>query len=45
MEKNPIIVHVDKMLSDLDDDQIRAIYMVVKQIHDLRRSPFTERIT
>lgn len=39
MDKNPIIVHIDKMLAQLEADQLRAIYMIVKQFYDLRRSP------
>lgn len=39
MNTNPIIVHIDKMLAQLEAEQLRAVYMVVKQIYDLRRTP------
>ena len=35
MDKKPIIIHISKMLEDFDEMPLRAIYMVVKQYHDL----------
>ena len=33
--ENPIVVHIVKMLYQLDTAAIRAVYMVVKVIYDL----------
>ena len=37
MDNKPIIVHISRMLEDLPEDPLRAVYMVVKQLYDLRR--------
>lgn len=36
MDKQPIIMHISRMLEELPEDPIRAVYMVVKQMYDLR---------
>lgn len=35
MDKKPIILHIAQLLEDFDEMPLRAIYMVVKQYHDL----------
>lgn len=37
MDKQPIILHISRMLEDFDEDPLRAVYMVVRQMHHLRR--------
>lgn len=36
MDKQPIIVHMTRLLADLDEGPLRAAYMVVKELHDLQ---------
>ena len=38
MDKQPIIVHMTKLLADLDEGSLRAAYMVVKALHDLQQA-------
>lgn len=38
MEKGPVITHIDAMLKHLDEDAIRAVYMVVKVVYDLTQA-------
>ena len=33
MDNQPIIIHISKMLADLDEGPLRAVYMVVKELH------------
>lgn len=35
MNNRAIILHISRMLEDFDEMPLRAIYMVVKQYHDL----------
>lgn len=37
MDKKPIIIHISRMLEDLPEDPLRAVYMVVKQMYELKR--------
>lgn len=32
VEKGPVITHISRMIEQLDDESIRALYMVVKQM-------------
>lgn len=38
MDNQPIIVHICRMLADLDEGGLRAVYMIVRQIYDLQSS-------
>lgn len=33
MEKGPVIAHISLMLKYLDEEAIRAVYMVVKELY------------
>lgn len=37
MEKQPVILHISRMLEALEEGPLRAVYMVVKQLYDHRR--------
>ena len=41
---NPIIVHIEAMLTTLDTDALRAVYMVVKQMYELQKRS-TDRVS
>ena len=43
MDNQPIIFHISQMLADLDEEPIRAVYMVVRQLHQMQ--PSENRIT
>lgn len=38
MEKGPVISHIGLMLNHLDEEAIRAVYMVVKKLYDLSQT-------
>lgn len=38
---NPIIIHISRMLEDLPEDPLRAVYMVVRQMHELHNQNST----
>ena len=38
MDNQPIIVHISRMLADLSEEGLRAVYMVVRQLYDLQAS-------
>lgn len=38
MEKGPVILHIEMMLNHLDEEAIRAVYMVVKKLYDLSQA-------
>lgn len=38
MDNQPIIVHISRMLADLDEGGLRAVYMIVQQLHNLQAS-------
>lgn len=42
MEKSPVISHITLMLHGLDEDEIRAVYMVVKALYNLTQSTLPE---
>ena len=42
MEKGPVITHISRMLTDLDEESIRAVYMVAKQMCILQGHHNTE---
>ena len=42
MDKQPIIIHIGKMLEDFGEAPLRAVYMVVRQMHDLQNPLKTE---
>ena len=42
MEKGPVITHISRMIEQLDDESIRAVYMVVKQMCILQGHHNTE---
>lgn len=37
MEKKAVILHISRMLEALEEDPLRAVYMVTKQLYDHRR--------
>lgn len=37
MDNQPIIYHIDKMLTDFDEEPLRAVYMVVRQMYALQK--------
>jgi hypothetical protein len=37
MDNQPIIIHIDRMLSTFPEDPLRAVYMVVKQMYELQK--------
>lgn len=43
MDKGAVILHIGRMLADLDEEPIRAVYMVVRQLHQMQ--PSENRIT
>lgn len=38
MDNQSIITHISRMLLDFEDGPLRAVYMVVKQMYDMRKS-------
>ena len=42
MDKAAVILHIGRMLADLDEEPIRAVYMVVRELH--QRQPDENRI-
>ena len=36
MNREPIVDHISAMLRELEEEPLRAAYMVVKQLHDLQ---------
>ena len=38
IDPKPIILHIDKMLEDFEEAPLRAVYMVVKELHELQTS-------
>lgn len=36
MDNQPIIIHISRMLADLEESPLRAVYMVVKELHDVQ---------
>lgn len=38
MDNQPIIFHISQMLAALDDGGLRAVYMIVRQLHTLQSS-------
>ena len=36
IDNEPIIVHISRMLRDLKEEPLRAVYMVVEQMHRLQ---------
>lgn len=42
MEKSPVISHITLMLQGLGEDEIRAVYMVVKSLYNLTQSTLPE---
>lgn len=42
VEKGPVITHISRMIEQLDDESIRAVYMVVKQMCILQGHHNTE---
>lgn len=43
MDKGAVILHIGRMLADLDEEPIRAVYMLVRQLHQMQ--PSENRIT
>ena len=37
MDNQSIITHISRMLLDFEEGPLRAVYMVVKQMHDMHR--------
>lgn len=44
MDNQPIIIHIDRMLSTFPEDPLRAVYMVVRQMYELQK-PHNESST
>ena len=38
MEKGPVILHIEMMLNHLDEGAIRAVYMIVKELYNLKQT-------
>ena len=37
MDKKPVIQYISRMLEDLDESDLRAVYMVVRQMYTSKR--------
>lgn len=37
MDNQPIIYHIDKMLTEFEEESLRAVYMVVRQMYALQK--------
>ena len=35
MDNQPIIIHISRMLADFPEAPLRAVYMVVRQYHEM----------
>jgi hypothetical protein len=38
IEKQPIVIHMNQLLLELDEGPLRAAYMVIKELHDLQQA-------
>ena len=39
---NPIVVHIARMLEELPEDPVRAVYMVTRQLHEAHNKNITK---
>lgn len=44
MDVDPIVIHIVSMLEDLNGDALRAVYMVVRELHR-KQTPCIQSIT